>query len=79
MDSALSPQHDELIASAIKKFFTHIIPMLVVMLIINQIDRANIGFIKAELRTDAGISAAAFGLGAGLFFIAMRCLRCRAT
>ena len=31
MDSALSPQHDELIASAIKKFFTHIIPMLVVM------------------------------------------------
>ncbi len=50
MDSALSPQHDELIASAIKKFFTHIIPMLVVMLIINQIDRANIGFIKAELR-----------------------------
>jgi len=69
MDTALSPQHDELIASAIKKFFTHIIPMLVVMLIINQIDRANIGFIKAELRTDAGISAAAFGLGAGLFFI----------
>lgn len=69
MDSALSPHHDELIASAIKKFFTRIIPMLAVMLIINQIDRANIGFIKAELHTDAGISAAAFGLGAGLFFI----------
>ena len=39
------------------------------MLIVNQIDRANIGFVKAELQTDAGISAAAFGLGAGLFFI----------
>lgn len=36
---------------------------------INQIDRANIGFVKAQLQTDAGISAAAFGLGAGLFFI----------
>jgi len=69
MDTAVSTQHDALIASAIKKFFTRIIPMLAVMLIINQIDRSNIGFIKAELQTDAGISAAAFGLGAGLFFI----------
>ncbi len=43
--------------------------MLALMLIVNQIDRANIGFVKAELQTDAGISAAAFGLGAGLFFI----------
>ncbi|KFX20524.1 MFS transporter [Pectobacterium betavasculorum] len=57
------------LASAIAKFFKRIIPMLAVMLIINQIDRSNIGFIKAELQTDAGISAAAFGLGAGLFFI----------
>ncbi|MGJ0192915.1 MFS transporter [Pantoea sp. RRHST58] len=64
--------HDEramAIASATRKFFRRIIPVLAVMLIINQIDRANIGFVKAELQTDAGIGAAAFGLGAGLFFI----------
>ena len=61
--------HQQLISSAVGKFFRRIIPMLAVMLIINQIDRSNIGFIKAELLTDAGISAAAFGLGAGLFFI----------
>ncbi|WP_271459787.1 MFS transporter [Pantoea leporis] len=65
----LSPDHDAHIASAIGKFFRRIIPMLALMLIVNQIDRANIGFVKAELQTDAGISAAAFGLGAGLFFI----------
>jgi MFS family permease len=65
----LSADHDAHIASAIGKFFRRIIPMLAVMLIVNQIDRANIGFVKAELQTDAGISAAAFGLGAGLFFI----------
>ncbi|MCL2893411.1 MFS transporter [Brenneria tiliae] len=65
----ISPNDEKLIASAIGKFFKRIIPMLVIMLIINQIDRSNIGFIKAELQTDAGISAAAFGLGAGLFFI----------
>lgn len=59
----------KLISTSVGKFFKRIIPMLIIMLIINQIDRANIGFIKAELNTDAGISAAAFGLGAGLFFI----------
>ena len=65
----LAADHDAHIASAIAKFFRRIIPMLALMLIVNQIDRANIGFVKAELQTDAGISAAAFGLGAGLFFI----------
>ncbi|WP_261641985.1 MFS transporter [Erwinia mallotivora] len=67
--SELSADNEAHIASAIGKFFRRIIPMLALMLIVNQIDRANIGFIKAELQTDAGISAAAFGLGAGLFFI----------
>ncbi|MDU5780560.1 MAG: MFS transporter [Pantoea sp.] len=65
----LSADREAHIASAIGKFFRRIIPMLALMLIVNQIDRANIGFVKAELQTDAGISAAAFGLGAGLFFI----------
>jgi len=65
----LSQQHETHLTSAIGKFFKRIIPMLAIMLIINQIDRSNIGFIKAELQLDAGISAAAFGLGAGLFFI----------
>lgn len=65
----LSADHEAHITSAIGKFFRRIIPMLALMLIVNQIDRANIGFVKAELQTDAGISAAAFGLGAGLFFI----------
>lgn len=68
--SEFSPaEREKHIASATGKFFKHIIPMLAIMLIINQIDRSNIGFVKAELETDAGISAAAFGLGAGLFFI----------
>jgi len=65
----LSADHEAHITSAIGKFFRRIIPVLALMLIVNQIDRANIGFVKAELQTDAGISAAAFGLGAGLFFI----------
>lgn len=69
MVAATPSPSDALVASAIGKFFRRIIPVLAVMLIVNQIDRANIGFVKAQLQTDAGISAAAFGLGAGLFFI----------
>lgn len=66
------------VRSANRKFFARIIPLLMLMLIINQIDRSNVGFIKHALELDVGISSAAFGFGAGLFLSAMRCLKCRA-
>ncbi|MFE7783734.1 MFS transporter [Streptomyces nigrescens] len=40
------------------------------MFVANYVDRVNIGFAQDQLRADAGISAAAFGFGAGLFFVA---------
>ncbi|WP_461015692.1 MFS transporter [Streptomyces daliensis] len=40
------------------------------MFVANYIDRVNIGFAQDQLRADVGISASAFGLGAGLFFVA---------
>lgn len=57
------------VRSANRKFFARIIPLLMLMLIINQIDRSNVGFIKHALELDVGISSAAFGFGAGLFFV----------
>ncbi|KAA5838447.1 MFS transporter [Saccharopolyspora hirsuta] len=45
-------------------------PLLVVMLVVNQMDRTNIGFVREHLEADLGIGAAAYGLGAGLFFVA---------
>jgi MFS family permease len=39
------------------------------MFIVNYIDRVNIGFVRTHLEHDLGIGAAAYGLGAGLFFI----------
>ncbi|MBN9792644.1 MFS transporter [Pseudonocardia sp. TMWB2A] len=56
--------------SAVAKFFRRAMPLLVVMLVINQMDRTNIGFVQKHLEADLGIGAAAYGLGAGLFFIA---------
>ncbi|OON42156.1 MFS transporter [Izhakiella australiensis] len=65
----MNGHENKAVRSANRKFFARTIPMLVLMLIINQIDRTNIGFIKHSLETDVGISTAAFGFGAGLFFI----------
>lgn len=55
--------------TAIHKFFRRMLPLLVLMLVVNQMDRTNIGFIQSHLKTDVGIGAAAYGLGAGLFFV----------
>ena len=55
--------------SAVRKFFRRMLPLVVFMLVINQMDRTNIGFVQSHLKTDLGIGAAAYGLGAGLFFV----------
>jgi MFS family permease len=55
--------------AAVCKFFRRMLPLLVFMLVINQMDRTNVGFVQAHLKVDLGIGAAAFGLGAGLFFV----------
>ncbi|MEV7085371.1 MFS transporter [Streptomyces sp. NPDC093085] len=54
---------------AVGKFLRRVLPLLVLMLLINQMDRTNVGFVQDELRADVGVSATAYGLGAGLFFI----------
>ena len=58
------------VATATKKFFKRVLPILLVMLVCNQLNRSNIGYAQAQLEADVGIGAAAYGLGAGLFFIA---------
>ena len=57
------------LATAVAKVKRRVLPLFVVMFIANYIDRVNIGFVRSHLETDLGIGAAAYGLGAGLFFI----------
>jgi MFS family permease len=47
-----------------------VVPLFFVMFVANYMDRVNLGFAQDQLRADVGLSAAAFGLGAGIFFIA---------
>ena len=53
--------------SAVRKFYVRMMPLVVIMLLVNQVDRTNLGFIQDALKADLGLGAAAFGLGAGLF------------
>ncbi|WP_262371692.1 MFS transporter, partial [Streptomyces sp. WAC01526] len=61
---------DPRLRSAVRKIFRRVVPLFFVMFVANYVDRVNIGFAQDQLRADAGISAAAFGFGAGLFFVA---------
>ncbi|MEU0464949.1 MFS transporter [Amycolatopsis sp. NPDC006131] len=56
--------------TAVGKVFRRVVPLFVVMLICNQLNRSNIGYAQEHLEAEVGIGAAAYGLGAGLFFIA---------
>lgn len=54
---------------AVAKVKRRVLPLFIVMFIVNYLDRVNIGFIQQHLRTDLGLDSAAYGLGAGLFFV----------
>ncbi|WP_321800980.1 MFS transporter [Caballeronia sp. J97] len=46
-----------------------LMPLLVIVYVISFLDRTNIALAKHSMSIDLGISAAAYGLGAGLFFL----------
>ncbi|MGF6662457.1 MFS family permease [Paraburkholderia atlantica] len=68
MTSVLTTALDPL-ESAVAKVKRNVLPLFLIMFIANYIDRVNIGFVNAHMKTDLGIGAAAYGLGSGLFFI----------
>jgi MFS family permease len=69
LDTRQTPPDPTVLARAAAKVKRHVLPLFVVMFIVNYIDRVNIGFVRSHMETDLGIGAAAYGLGAGLFFI----------
>jgi MFS transporter, ACS family, tartrate transporter len=53
----------------ISRVYKRLVPLLFVLLIINYLDRVNIGFAALRMNKDLGFSASVFGLGAGIFFV----------
>jgi sugar phosphate permease len=67
--ASTAPNSDSVLAHAVRKVKGHVLPLFVIMFILNYIDRVNIGFVRTHMEHDLGIGAAAYGFGAGLFFI----------
>ena len=47
-----------------------LVPFLILCYFIAYLDRVNVGFAALQMNKDLGLSSAAFGFGAGIFFIA---------
>ena len=60
---------NELHRIATLKAMWRLIPLMCVIYFMSYLDRTNVSLAKARLAADLGISAAAYGLGAGIFFI----------
>src|SRR4051795_3023524 len=52
-----------------RKAARRLLPLLVLLYLVNYLDRVNVGFAALTMNADLGLSSAAYGLGAGLFFI----------
>ncbi len=69
MPPAADSRPDEALTTAIRRVMVRLMPFLFFMYVIAFLDRVNIGFAKEEFQAHAGISDAAYALGAGLFFV----------
>ncbi|MWA14625.1 MFS transporter [Streptomyces sp. BA2] len=65
----MSTQQTTIRDQAARKVMVRLIPLLMVVYFTASIDKANIAMAKDSLGADIGLSAAAYGLGAGIFFI----------
>ncbi|MBC9715829.1 MFS transporter [Streptomyces sp. TRM66268-LWL] len=60
---------DRVHAVASRKAAFHLLPILCLVYFMAFVDRTNVGLAKTSLEADVGISVAAYGTGAGIFFL----------
>lgn len=68
-DKRNAGQYSNTVDMATNKAIWRLMPVLLAMYVVCFLDRANISFAQQALEIHAGISASAYALGAGLFFI----------
>jgi ACS family tartrate transporter-like MFS transporter len=66
---AQSPKPDAYSDAVIARVVRRLAPFAFVCYVVAYVDRVNIGFAAAHLQKDLGLSATAYGIGAGLFFL----------
>jgi MFS family permease len=67
--ASLAPGVDGTHRIATRKAMARLLPLLCLIYFMSYVDRTNVSLAKAHLAADLGISAAAYGLGAGIFFL----------
>ncbi|MGS0896985.1 MFS transporter [Burkholderia stagnalis] len=66
--SAVSPALRATEEIAYRKVAWRLMPLLLFCYLVSYLDRVNVGFAKLQMAGDLGLSDAAYGLGAGIFF-----------
>src|SRR5437773_5073795 len=57
------------IASTLARIRRRLIPFLFLLYVVSYLDRINVGFAALQMNQALGLSATAYGLGAGIFFL----------
>jgi ACS family tartrate transporter-like MFS transporter len=60
---------DDLRRTVVARVSCRLIPFLLLLYILNFLDRVNVGFAALEMNRDLGFGPAVYGLGAGIFFL----------
>ncbi|MFL9925312.1 MFS transporter [Herbaspirillum lusitanum] len=68
MSTSIQP-NEAALSALYSKINWRLLPFLLLCYIFAYLDRVNIGFAKLQMQSDLGLSDAAYGLGAGIFFI----------
>src|SRR5688500_15179728 len=61
--------HDVDESAVLRKVARRLIPFMALLYLVAFLDRVNVGFAALTMNEDVGLSATAYGLGAGIFFI----------
>ena len=61
-----SPVDEARVMARVRRRF---IPLAFVCYVVAYLDRVNVGFVTTDLQHDLGLSATAYGIAAGLFFL----------
>jgi sugar phosphate permease len=68
--STFSPKiRSDAISALYRKLNWRLLPLLFICYVFAYLDRINVGFAKLQMQHDLGLSDAAYGAGAGIFFI----------
>ncbi len=62
-------EESALARSAMRRIGWRLVPFLILAYFISFVDRVNVGFAGIQMNKDLGLSATAFGWGAGIFFL----------